>query len=511
MSEVRVRFAPSPTGPLHIGGLRTALYNYLWAKKNQGTFVLRVEDTDQGRYVGGAENYILESLSWSGLTPDEGPIVGGKFGPYRQSERKDLYQKHIVSLLENGSAYYAFDTPEELVKMREDRAQAGEHSPKYDASIRLKMKNSLTMSSEEVESAIHSGHPYVIRLKIEPGRTVSFTDQVRDRVSFNTVELDDKVLIKADGMPTYHFANVVDDYEMRITHVIRGEEWLSSTGHHVLLYQAFGWQDVMPEFAHLPLILKPEGKGKLSKRDGAKFGIPVFPLQWNPGNDEQPYEGFREYGFLPDAMINFLAFLGWNPGGEKEIFNMSELIHAFDLESIGKSGARFDFDKALWFNQQYIIQGETDLLIPILQAALDKNGYSASESKIRKVCTLFQERIRTTQELWDACQYCFEPVAVYDSKAIKKKWKGKIVECYDQLLEAIARIDDFTAPHIEAEVKTYMEKNELGFGQVLPILRLALTGTMKGPSIFEVAAILDKEELLSRLKSAPVTFDLELN
>lgn len=511
MSNIRVRFAPSPTGPLHIGGLRTALYNFLWARKNKGVFILRIEDTDQKRYVQGAEDYILEALHWSGLIPDEGPNSGGSFGPYRQSERTGVYQKHIRSLLDNGSAYYAFDTSEELEQMREKRSEQGVVSPKYDWSVRGEMNNSLNMSPEELKAALDSGNPYVIRLKVDPGQTVSFKDIVRDQVQFNTNELDDKVLLKSDGLPTYHFANVVDDHEMKISHVIRGEEWLSSTGHHVLLYQAFGWEKEMPQFAHLPLILKPEGKGKLSKRDGAKFGIPVFPLRWDQAEGEEPYAGFREFGFLPEAMINFLAFLGWNPGGEKEMYAMDELIANFQLSDIGKSGSRFDFDKALWYNQQYILQRESSFLVPYLRRELDSRSIRAPEGKLQKVCELFQERIQTINELWPASYYCFEDIADYDRKPLKKKWKGAILEHYPAFLSAIQSVSEWTATEIEGAVKAFIQSKELGFGQVLPILRLGLTGTMQGPSIFEVAAVIGREEAVRRLKSAPEAFNSVLS
>ncbi|RME93486.1 MAG: glutamate--tRNA ligase, partial [Bacteroidetes bacterium] len=353
MSSVRVRFAPSPTGALHIGGVRTALYNYLLAKKLGGTFILRIEDTDQTRYVPGAEAYILEALDWLGLTPDEGPGFGGAYGPYRQSERQAQYLKYAQELVASGRAYYAFDTPEELEAQRELAKAAGKHSFKYDAQSRGQLRNSLSLPKAEVEALLADGVPYTIRLLVEPGQTVVIEDLVRGSVSFQTDELDDKVLLKADGMPTYHLANIVDDHLMKISHVIRGEEWLPSTAHHVLLYRAFGWEDTMPAFAHLPLILKPTGKGKLSKRDGLKLGIPVFPLAWKGDTPEDSFMGFREFGFDPAAVLNFLALLGWNPGTDQEIFSLDELIAAFSIEKIGKAGARFDFDKAKWFNQQY--------------------------------------------------------------------------------------------------------------------------------------------------------------
>ncbi len=500
MNKVRVRFAPSPTGPLHIGGLRTALYNYLWAKKNGGDFILRIEDTDQKRYVEGAENYIMEALQWVGLITDEDPISEGEFGPYRQSERTDLYREKIALLLEKGSAYYAFDTEEDLTEMRERRTEEGIHSPKYDWSVRNQMKNSLSLSDVEVKDLINQGYPYVIRLKINPDETIRFQDIVRGEVSFNSSELDDKVLMKSDGLPTYHFANVVDDHAMKISHVIRGEEWLSSTAHHVLLYRAFELENEMPAFAHLPLILKPEGKGKLSKRDGAKFGIPVFPLDWNAPDGSEFFSGFREVGFHPSALINFLAFLGWNPGKEKEIYSIEELLEDFDLDDIVKSGARFDFSKALWYNQHYIIESGADDLVPHLRSVLDEKNVEASDDTIAKVSELYLERINTYSEIWSSCYYCFLPVESYDEKNLRKKLKPTFVEQWDEFLSALNELQIFNATTIEDTIKQFLQDKGLGFGQVLPILRIALCGVLSGPSIYEISELLGKQECTKRLE-----------
>ena len=386
--SIRVRFAPSPTGPLHIGGVRTALYNYLLARKHQGTFVLRIEDTDQNRYVDGAESYIIESLQWFGIMPDEGPGIGGEYGPYRQSERKSIYGQYAEQLVAQGDAYYAFDSAEDLDKMKADLAEQGVHSAKYDRSTRQKMKNSFTLSTEEIKVLKGTSPDMVIRLNVPEGETIHIEDDIRGSVSFSTDELDDKVILKADGMPTYHLANIVDDHLMKITHVIRGEEWLPSTAHHVLMYRYLGWST--PRFAHLPLILNPNGKGKLSKRHGAQFGFPVFPLEWD-GGDDGIFTGFREEGFLPDAVINFLAFLGWNPGNNEAIFSVDELCQAFSVEQIVKSGARFDIDKALWYNQQYLINSHDDDLAELIAPYVSGAGYNADRYYLKVVCALMKE------------------------------------------------------------------------------------------------------------------------
>ncbi len=507
MKNVRVRFAPSPTGPLHIGGVRTALYNYLFAKKYGGTFILRIEDTDQGRYVPGAEEYIIESLKWCGLVPGEGPGFGGEFVPYRQSERKAIYQKFALELVSRGEAYYAFDTPEELDFYRKTEAEKGNHNFKYDNVTRQEMKNSLTLPAEEVNRRLDAGEDYVIRLKVPENETVTFEDLIRGEVSFQTNELDDKVLMKSDGMPTYHLANIVDDHLMKISHVIRGEEWLPSTGHHVLLYRAFGWEATMPQFAHLPLILKPDGKGKLSKRDGAKFGMPVFPLGWKGDTPEDNFDGFREFGFLPEAVVNFLAFLGWNPGTEQEIFSLDELCEAFSIEKISKSGARFDYDKAKWYNQQYLhaIRGET--LAEMIRPSLESQGYKVSADYLAAVCDLMKDRLTLLPDLVTQAYYFFTDVHTFDDQNIVKRWNAESRPDFEALTTALADAPGFDAASLEEVVKNFMEARNLKMGQVMPVLRLALAGTMKGPAVYEMMEVLGKERTVGRLQKAFDYFD----
>ncbi|MAT55876.1 MAG: glutamate--tRNA ligase [Saprospirales bacterium] len=505
--KIRVRFAPSPTGPLHIGGVRTALYNYLFAKKHNGVFCLRIEDTDQARYVAGAEDYIKETLGWLGLVPDEGPGYGGDFGPYRQSERKDIYLKYAQELLKRGKAYYAFDTPEELDARRKMEAERGNHSFKYDAHSRKEMKNSLTLSEEEVQKRISAGEPYVIRLLVPENDTVTFEDLVRGQVTFETSELDDKVLIKADGMPTYHMANIVDDHLMEISHVIRGEEWLPSTGHHVLLYKAFGWGDSIPHFAHLPLILKPNGKGKLSKRDGAKFGIPVFPLDWKGEGEDDHYPGFREYGFLPEAVINFLAFLGWNPGTDEELFSLDQLCQVFSLDKIHKGGARFDYEKARWYNQQYIQRTDDGKLASLVRPIVEAKGFSPDDGFLTKVCGLLKERCQVLPDFWENGFWFFDEVKEYDTDNVKKRWTPELKGHFEKLIARLAEAETFETPELESMVKAFINDNGLKMGQVLPLLRIALAGTMKGPGVFETMEVFGKEETLKRLKKALAAFD----
>lgn len=507
MNKPRVRFAPSPTGALHIGGVRTALYDYLIAKQKGGAFVLRIEDTDQKRYVPGAEAYIKEALEWVGLVPDEGPGYGGDYGPYRQSERKEIYQEYAQLLLDSGNAYYAFDTPEELETAREKAKQEGRHSFKYDATVREKMRNSISLSTSAVQQLIEKNTPYVIRLKVPEAQTITFEDTIKGTISFNTSELDDKVMMKADGMPTYHLANVVDDRLMKINLVIRGDEWLSSTPHHVLLYRAFGWGDELPEFAHLPLILKPTGKGKLSKRDGAKFGFPVFPLDWKGETEDDSFVGFKNVGFDPRAVVNFLALLGWNPGTEEEIFSLEELVQTFSLDRVGKSGARFDFERAKWFNQQYLIATDDAVLAKMIQPLIAEKGHQPSLSFLEKFCGLMKERVMLLPEFWEKGYYFFEAVKEYEAKPIRKKWKPERKELFGILQLTLKRIEDYTAENIELKVKKFVEKSELGFGNVLPILRIAVSGTMKGPSIYEIMALLGSQETDGRLAKAFDTFD----
>jgi glutamyl-tRNA synthetase len=507
MSNVRVRFAPSPTGALHIGGVRTALYNYLLARQLGGTFILRIEDTDQNRYVPGAEDYIKEALAWCGLTVDEGTEQGGDYGPYRQSDRKAIYLEHAQKLIDNGTAYYAFDTPEELDARRETEKEAGNHNFRYDAASRSSMRNSESLSSKEVEQLLAANTPYTIRLKVPIDEIVKVTDLVRGDVQFQSKELDDKILLKTDGMPTYHLANIVDDHLMKITHVIRGEEWLPSTAHHVLLYRAFGWEDTMPAFAHLPLILKPTGKGKLSKRDGVKLGIPVFPLAWKGATEEESFTGFREFGFDPRAMVNFMALLGWNPGTEQELFSLEELVKAFSIEKIGKAGARFDFDKAKWFNQQYIMQSSDEDLITVIKPMLAEKGITKDDAFLATFVQLMKERVVVYGDFWHSGYYFFTDVTAYDEKNIRKKWKPENQALFEDLRQQLKALNSPDEAAVEATVKSFMETNGLGFGAVLPILRIGITGTMKGPSIFAVMALLGTEEVDRRLESAYAAFN----
>lgn len=507
MENIRVRFAPSPTGALHIGGVRTALYNYLLAKKHKGTFILRIEDTDQTRFVPGAEEYIVEALAWCGITPDEGPGFGGDYGPYRQSERKDIYKKYALELVERGHAYYAFDTPEELNGRREAEKAKGNHNFKYDHSVREEMNNSLGLSATEIQAKIERGATYTIRLKVPTNEEVIISDLVRGDVSFQTNELDDKIILKGDGMPTYHLANIVDDHLMKISHVIRGEEWLPSTAHHILMYRFLDWEATMPAFAHLPLILKPTGKGKLSKRDGQKLGMPVFPLAWKGETPEDSFTGFREFGFLPDAALNFLAFLGWNPGTEQEMFDLEALIQAFSIEQIGKSGARFDFDKAKWFNQQYIIHTPDAELVDMIRPLITEKGHEPSSDFLNAFCSLMKERTILLSDFWDKGYYFFEDFTSFDEKNIRKKWKADKRGSFDELLAAVKNISSFTEADIKAGIEAFMAEKELKYGDVLPILRIGLTGTLKGPSIFDMMELFGKEEVLRRLHRAYGVFD----
>ena len=507
MENLRLRFAPSPTGALHIGGVRTALYNYLLAKKHKGTFILRIEDTDQTRYVPGAEQYIIEALKWCGMEFDEGPEKGGEYGPYRQSERKAIYMQYALQLVEAGHAYYAFDTAEELDARRQAEKEQGNHTFKYDYKIREEMKNSVSLPKEEADQLLASGTPYTIRLKIPQEESIAIQDLVRGEVVFQGSELDDKVIMKADGMPTYHLANIVDDHLMKITHVIRGEEWLPSTAHHVLLYRFMGWESEMPQFAHLPLILKPNGKGKLSKRDGKKFGFPVFPLAWEGATEEDSFTGFREFGFLPEALINFLAFLGWNPGTEQEIFSIEELSEAFSVEKIGKAGAKFNFDKAKWYNQQYISAADNSKLVEMVQPLLKAEGYEASGSFLEGFVDLLKQRVTFLTDFVKDGYYFFESPKEYDQKTIRKKWKAGKREALEQLVEQLSQLDTFTAETTKATTVSFLEANELGFGAVLPFIRIGISGSTKGPDAFAMLELLGKEEVVTRLTKAFDLFD----
>lgn len=495
--KVRVRFAPSPTGPLHIGGVRTALYNYLFAKKHGGDFILRIEDTDQARFVPGAEDYIVESLKWCGMVPDEGIGVGGDFGPYKQSERKEMYRSFADQLIADDHAYFAFDTPEELTEMRERLKKAKVASPQYNAVTRENMRNSLTMSSDEVSKLIEEGVPYVIRFKMPRKEDVRVNDLIRGWVVVNTVQLDDKVLFKSDGMPTYHLANIVDDHSMKITHVIRGEEWLPSAPLHVLLYEAFGWE--APKFAHLPLLLRPDGNGKLSKRDGDRLGFPVFPLKWEDPTTGEISSGYRQKGYYSESFINMLALLGWNPGTPQEIFSMEELIESFSLERVGKAGAKFDPDKAKWFNQQYLrSKPDEEIAESILPLAKEK-GFDKSVSFLTGVARLMKERASFLPEIIEGGMYFFERPSEYDEKTTRKKWKEETPNRMRELL-ALLQATDFSAEKLEETFKAYITDQEIGMGAVLPNLRLLVTGEGMGPSVFEIMSLLGKDECVARME-----------
>lgn len=496
--RVRVRFAPSPTGPLHIGGVRTALYNYLFAKKHNGDFVLRIEDTDSQRFVPGAEEYIIEAFTWLGLKFDEGTHLGGSYAPYRQSDRKEIYKKYVEILLEKGAAYIAFDTPVELDAKRKtiDNFQ-------YDASTRGEMRNSLTLSKEEVDALISAGQQYVVRFKIGANQEVIVNDVIRGEVKYNSSVLDDKVLYKsADNLPTYHLANIVDDYLMEITHVIRGEEWLPSAPLHVLLYRAFGWEETMPEFAHLPLLLKPEGNGKLSKRDGDRLGFPVFPLEWKDPKTGEVSSGYRESGYLPEAVINFLALLGWNPGNDKEVISMDELIDLFSLEKCSKSGAKFDFEKGKWFNHQYIQLKSNEDIAKLYYPLLEEKGLDVCLEYTEAVVGLVKERVNFVQELWDQSFFFFKAPELYDEKVVKKRWKEESPAQLAELVEILQQIEDFSAHNQEEIVKTWIEDKGYHLGNIMNAFRLAIVGESKGPHMFDITATIGKDETISRLNKA---------
>jgi glutamyl-tRNA synthetase len=501
MSKTRVRFAPSPTGPLHIGGLRTALFNYLFAKKNNGTFILRIEDTDQTRFVPGAEEYIIDSLKWCGLIPDEGVSFGGDFGPYRQSERKEIYRQYAETLIKKGSAYYAFDTPEELDTIRKD-FEARKETFTYDSKLRMSLKNSLTLNECEVMNLINMGIPYVVRFKFPENKNIEMKDLIRGDIVVNSSTLDDKVLYKSDGMPTYHLANVVDDHLMEISHVIRGEEWLPSMPLHVSMFKAFGWQDTMPQYAHLPLILKPDGKGKLSKRDGDKGGFPVFPLSWLDRTSGEVSLGYRESGYFPDACLNIIAFLGWNPGTEQEIFTMEELIENFSLEKTGKAGAKFDPEKAKWFNHQYLQEKSDDELAQLFLPVLLEKNIQAELPYINKVIGLVKERANFVQDIWDHADYFFMAPAAYDSDIVKKRWTPDIPEIMKQFAGVLQGVSNFEAASIEGAVKPWMESKGIQAGKLMNAWRLAMVGTSKGPGLYEMAELLGKQEVLQRIEKA---------
>ena len=496
--KIRVRFAPSPTGPLHIGGVRTALYNYLFARQHGGDFVFRIEDTDSQRFVPGAEEYIIESFRWLGIKFDEGVSFGGSHGPYRQSERKEIYREYVDKLLEAGKAYVAFDTPDEL----EAKRNAIENF-QYDAHTRGIMRNSLTLSKEETNQLIKDGTQYVVRFKVIPGEEVYINDMIRGEVVIKSDILDDKVLYKsADGLPTYHLANIVDDHLMEITHVIRGEEWLPSAPLHVLLYKAFGWQDTMPQFAHLPLLLKPEGKGKLSKRDGDRLGFPVFPLEWHDPKTGEVSSGYKESGYFPEAVVNFLALLGWNPGTEQELFSLEQLVEAFDISRCSKSGAKFDYQKGIWFNHEYILQKSNEEIAELFAPTVANNGIDEPMERIVQVVAMMKDRVNFVKELLDLCSFFFIAPLEYDEKTVKKRWKENSAEVMAQLAEVLRGLDDFSIENQERVVFAWMEAKGYKPGDVMNAFRLALVGIGKGPGMFDITAFLGKEETLRRLERA---------
>lgn len=496
--KVRVRFAPSPTGALHIGGVRTALYNYLFARQHGGDLVFRIEDTDSNRFVPGAEEYIIESFRWLGIKFDEGVSFGGEHGPYRQSERRSIYKKYVDQLLAADKAYIAFDTPEQLEAKR-----AEIQNFQYDARTRGEMTNSLTLPKEEVERRIADGEQYVVRFKVEPGIDVHIDDMIRGHVVIKSDILDDKVLYKsADELPTYHLANIVDDHLMEITHVIRGEEWLPSAPLHVLLYRAFGWEDTMPTFAHLPLLLKPEGKGKLSKRDGDRLGFPVFPLEWHDPKTGDVSSGYRESGYFPEAVVNFLALLGWNPGTEQELFTLDELVEEFDIHKCSKAGARFDYQKGIWFNHEYMLKKSNEEVANLFAPIVANNGVDESMERITQVVAMMKDRVNFVKELWPLCSFFFIAPTEYDEKTVKKRWKADSAKVMGELADVLEGIDDFSVEGQEPVVMKWVEEKGYKLGDVMNAFRLTLVGIGKGPGMFDISAFLGKEETLKRLRKA---------
>lgn len=498
-TQVRVRFAPSPTGPLHIGGVRTALYNYLFARHTGGKMILRIEDTDQNRYIPGAENYIIDSLNWAGILFDEGVHVGGPFAPYRQSDRKDIYRKYADELIKNEHAYYSFDTAEELNTRRKE-AEKEKKVFTYDASARKGMKNSLALSPEETQRRLQSGEPYVIRFLIPENETLVFHDLIRGEITVNTPTLDDKVLFKSDGMPTYHLANIVDDHLMEISHVIRGEEWLPSLPLHILLYRSFGWQS--PLFAHLPLILKPEGSGKLSKRDGDRLGFPVFPLEWKDPYTKEVSSGYRESGYFPETVVNMLALLGWNPGTEKEIFSMEELIHEFSIERVGKSSSRFDLAKIKWFNHYYLVTKPMEELTALFQEILKSKGIVAADPFVGRVVDLVKDRSDFVSNFWDQSYFFFQPPQSYDMDIIRKKWKEDTPTILKAFGDLLPTPDDFRAENIKALAEKFVQERNTGLGQLMNPLRLCLVGGSFGPDLSLICEMLGSREVISRIDRA---------
>ncbi|WP_271783414.1 glutamate--tRNA ligase [Aquimarina algiphila] len=496
--DIRVRFAPSPTGPLHIGGVRTALFNYLFAKQNKGTFILRIEDTDQNRYVPGAEEYIKNALDWCNIPFDEGPGKDGGFGPYKQSERKDLYRQYADELIKNGSAYYAFDTTETLDAHRKDHEAKGKTFI-YNWHNREKLNNSLSLTPDEVNSKLSSGNPFVIRFKSPQDETLHLTDEIRGDIKIDTNILDDKILFKSDGMPTYHLANIVDDHLMKISHVIRGEEWLPSMALHVLLYRALGWN--APKFAHLPLILKPIGKGKLSKRDGDKLGFPVFPLQWEDPKTQDVSSGYKEDGYLPEAVVNMLAFLGWNPGTEQELFSLEELVEKFDLKRVNKAGAKFDPEKTKWFQQQHLQKMDNTILSKQFETLLSNKNITTALD-LNTIITTVKERATFINDLWSLTQFYFLSPSEYDEKAVKKAWKEDTPILMHELTRILNDITDFSENNISSIVKGWITGKEIGFGKIMMPLRIALVGSLQGPDLFQIAALIGKTETIKRIENA---------
>lgn len=496
--EVRVRFAPSPTGPLHIGGVRTALYNFLFARQHGGKLVFRIEDTDSNRFVPGAEDYILESFKWLGIDFDEGVSFGGQYGPYRQSERREIYRRYVDQLLDEGKAYYAFDTPEEL------DAKRGEiQNFQYDASTRMQMRNSLALPANETARLLQEGVNYVVRFKIEPGEDVHVNDIIRGDVVINSSILDDKVLYKnADGLPTYHLANIVDDHLMEISHVIRGEEWLPSAPLHVLLYRALGWEETMPRFAHLPLLLKPDGKGKLSKRDGDRLGFPVFPLEWTDPKTGETSSGYRESGYLPEAVVNFLALLGWNPGNDEELLSMDDLVRLFDLTKCSKAGAKFDYVKGQWFNHEYILNSDDEKLAPTFADILRDNGIEAPMESVVRVVGLMKGRVNFVKELWPLCSFFFVAPTTYDEKTAKKRWKDFSARQMSELAALLEALSDFSMAAQEEAVNAWLAENDYKMGDVMNAWRLTLVGEGKGPHMYEISSFLGQAETLKRMRRA---------
>ena len=496
--RVRVRFAPSPTGALHIGGVRTALYNYLFARKHGGDLVFRIEDTDSSRFVEGAEQYIIDSFKWLGITFDEGVSFGGSHGPYRQSERRGIYKEYVRRLVDEGKAYIAFDTPEEL-----QAARGRIPNFQYDASTRRQMRNTLSMSPEEARKLMDECAQYVVRFKTEPGVSVEVDDIIRGKVRIMSDIIDDKVLYKsADQLPTYHLANIVDDHLMEITHVIRGEEWLPSAPLHVLLYKALGWEDTMPRFAHLPLLLKPEGKGKLSKRDGDRLGFPVFPLEWHDPKTGEVASGFRESGYFPEAVVNFLALLGWNPGGEREIYSLEELVDIFDLSKCSKAGAKFDYKKAIWFNHEYILAKSAGEIAAVYAPMLKAQGVEEPLERVTKVVEMMKDRVNFVHEMVPLCSFFFTAPQAYDEKTRRKRWKADSAKMMTELAEVIKPIDPFTAQEQEQAVTAWIGRQGYRLGDIMNAWRLCLVGEGKGPGMFDISAFLGKEETLRRMERA---------